>query len=105
MADYISREAAIDALENIDADVCKQYPDGYCDWGISRAAIKAMLKNVPAADVKPVRFTVAIPSEMEMDYYGTWGECQSCGYDGNTVSAKYCGGCGTRLIWRVNNGD
>lgn len=55
MADYISREAAIEALENTDADVCEQYPDGYCDWGIGRAAIKTMLKNVPAADVEPVR--------------------------------------------------
>lgn len=55
MSDYISREAAIEAFENVDADVCEQYPDGYCDWGFGRAVVESTLKNVPAADVEPVR--------------------------------------------------
>ena len=101
MADYISREAVLNMAywHGGKADFDHPYPDGVDAVDVSD------IEKIPAADVEPVRFTVAIPSETVRNYYGTWGECQSCGYDDNTVSAKYCGGCGTRLIWRVNNGD
>lgn len=74
MADYISRKVAIEALENSDADVCAQYPDGYCGCGFSRAAVRAMLKNVPAADVEPVRH-----GRWLEDDYG-FNICSECGW-------------------------
>ena len=56
MADrYISQEAAIKAFENADADVCEQYPDGFCDWGFGPKNVLETLQKIPAADVEPVR--------------------------------------------------
>lgn len=113
MDDSISRETAVAFAEHAyhEWNLAMAAADGHRQ--ISRCfkmqelckAVASVFADVPAADVKPVRFTAAIPSEMVRDYYGTWGECQSCGYDDNTVGAKYCGGCGSRLIWRTNNGD
>ena len=54
MAEYIEREAAINAFENGDADVCEEYPDGYCDWGFGRENIADIISKIPAADVAPV---------------------------------------------------
>ena len=31
-------------------------------------------------------------------YYGHWIKCLQCGYIDNVKHAKYCGGCGKRLI-------
>ena len=55
MSDYISREAAIEAFENADADVLEDYGDGACDWGFGMKNIQEVLNSVPAADVEPVR--------------------------------------------------
>lgn len=77
MSDYISREAAIEAFENVDADVCEQYPDGYCDWGFGRAVVESTLKNVPAADVEPVRrgkWNIRVSDERTLCL-----ECSVCG--------------------------
>lgn len=61
-----------------------------------------VMAEIPTADVKPVRYVGIQRAEIE-DYYGTWGVCAECGYKNNTVGAKYCGGCGARLIWRTKN--
>ena len=55
MSDYISREAALEALENADADVMEDYGDGTSDWGFGRENIRETLNSVSAADVEPVR--------------------------------------------------
>ena len=62
MSDYISREAAIEAFENADADVLEDYGDGACDWGFGMKNIREVLNSVPAADVEPER-------------NGRWEEC------------------------------
>lgn len=54
MSDYISREAALEAFENADADVMEDYGDGTSDWGFGRKNIRETLNSVPAADVEPV---------------------------------------------------
>lgn len=53
MAEYITKEAAIEAFEWGDADVIEDYGDG-CDFGFSRGAIKSGINSIPAADVAPI---------------------------------------------------
>lgn len=53
MAEYITKEAAIEVFEWGDADVIEDYGDG-CDFGFSRGAIKSVINSIPAADVAPV---------------------------------------------------
>lgn len=85
MADYISRETAIAAFENADADVCEQYPDGYCDYGFGRAAIESILKNVPAANVEPVR-------------HGRWISCSERMPEVETEVLALCNRDGYRFV-------
>ena len=96
MADYISREAAIEALENSDADVCEQYPDGYCDWGFGRETVESTLKNVPAADVEPVRHGRWVDKKG-----GFWdvAKCSVCGSPCPTagIPPRYCPNCGAKM--------
>lgn len=51
MAEYITKEAIIEAFEWGDADVVENYGDG-CIFGFSREAIKNIINSIPAADVK-----------------------------------------------------
>lgn len=53
MAEYITKEAAIEVFEWGDADVIEDYGDG-CDFGFSRGAIKSAINTIPAAEVAPV---------------------------------------------------
>lgn len=54
MAEYIEREALIDAFEYADADVCESYPDGYSEWGYGIRSVRDLIRSAPAADVAPV---------------------------------------------------
>lgn len=77
MSDYISREALKGAFDNADADVCKSYPDGYCDWGFGRKNINDVIDGVPAADVEPVRharWNIRLANESTLCL-----ECSVCG--------------------------
>ena len=90
MADYISREAVIDA-------VCRRcnyaFPeDEPCGDCLAKAAIMA----VSAADVEPVRHVCRKVWGID-EYYGEWLRCPICGYSDNANSAKYCGGCGAKM--------
>ena len=51
MAEYITKEAGIQAFEWGDADVFEDYKDGYIS-GFSREAIKNIINSIPAANVK-----------------------------------------------------
>lgn len=51
MAEYITKEAAIQAFEWGDADVFEDYKDGYIS-GFSRETIKNIINSIPAANVK-----------------------------------------------------
>lgn len=96
MSDYISREAALEAFENADADVMEDYGDGTSDWGFGRENIRETLNSVPAADVEPVRHVVLVSCGMD-EYYGEWVRCPNCDFDLNTSAAKFCGGCGAKM--------
>lgn len=113
MADYISREAAIEAFENADEDVFEDYGDGACDWGFGRKNIQEVLNSVPTADVAPVvhgRWIPIYESEMTgwdpavagRDPIGGY-ICSACKeesvYDCNDkfVLSKYCPNCGAKM--------
>lgn len=53
MAEYITKEAAIQVFEWGDADVIEDYGDGY-NFGFSRGIIKSAINAIPTADVAPV---------------------------------------------------
>lgn len=53
MAEYITKETAIQAFEWGDADVFEDYGDD-CNSGFSRESIKSAINTIPAADVAPV---------------------------------------------------
>ena len=116
MADYISREAALEAFENADADVMEDYGDGTSDWGFGRKNIRETLNSVPAANVEPVR-------------NGRWEEYTHsyyCGVDEygeprwvdravyycynpkcrrkTVVKEKYCPSCGAKMCLEDENG-
>ena len=37
-----------------EADVCEEFPDGYCEFGFSRERIKELLQDIPTVDAVPV---------------------------------------------------
>ena len=87
MAEYIVREAAIEICE-------KEYRErlrmaDYCGdtvaWNIG-----AEIKNMPAADVAPVRHA------MWKRYGKNLGECSECG-EIVSVRSNYCPNCGAKM--------
>ena len=41
-------------LDFADADVCEEFPDSYCEFGISREKIRELLRDIPTVDAVPV---------------------------------------------------
>ena len=41
-------------LDFADADVCEEFPDGYCEFGFSRENIRKLLRDAPTVDAVPV---------------------------------------------------
>ena len=98
MAEYIKKEAAIEAFEWGDADVIEDYGDG-CDFGFSRGAIKSGINSIPAADVAPV-------------VHAQWIEdgsgiiiCPECkrGYNLIAKYTHYCPNCGAKMDGGANH--
>lgn len=98
MAEYITKEAAIEAFEWGDADVIEDYGDG-CDFGFSRGAIKSGINSIPAADVAPV-------------VHAQWIEdgsgiiiCPECkrGYNLIAKYTHYCPNCGAKMDGGANH--
>ena len=94
MAEYITKEAVIQAFEWGDADVFEDCEDGYIS-GFSREAIKNIINSIPAADVTPVVYGRWI-------WHNKWEpfefkyECSIC-HDGSDLESKYCPHCGAKL--------
>lgn len=93
MADYISREAAINAVLSEPPEA--HYPDWYA----------AILKELPAADVEPVRrgwWKTFDSSYWRSTQYGVQEidcvkiRCGLCGR-GSAVRTNYCPNCGAKM--------
>ena len=99
MADYISREAAIEALRPYKVDPFKigfldDNTDGFND-GIDTAISE--LSVMPAADVRPVKIGHYITDEMGDS------SCSECGEKYLDITKRFCPECGAEL--RRNDGD
>ena len=100
MSDYISREAALEAFENADADVMEDYGDGTSDWGFGRENIRETLNSVPAADVEPVRHGAWYPRFEDWRQQQEGNKCSVCGFEyyGTGIrSFHYCPNCGAKM--------
>ncbi len=112
MSDYISREAAKEAFENADADVCESYPDGHCDWGFGRSNINAVIDGIPAADVEPVRHGEWARTDDDWNSLSTF-QCSACGEewcfeideDLPTLNYNYCPNCGCKMDLEDKSND
>lgn len=106
MSDYISREAALKAFENADADVMEDYGDGTSDWGFGRGNIREILNSVPAADVEPVRHGAWYPCFEDWRQQQEGNKCSVCGFEyyGTGIRAfHYCPNCGAKMDLEVEN--
>lgn len=93
MAEYITKEAAIQVFEWGEADVIEDYGDG-CNFGFSRGIIKSAINAIPAADVAPVVNGRWVPFHSEAA--GDIQYCSACdiGFDAKT---DYCPHCGAKM--------
>lgn len=106
MAEYITKEAVIQAFEWGDVDVFEDCGDGYIS-GFSRDAIKNTINSIPAADVTPV---VHGRWEKQNGLYSC-SECgKTCPYDVQADvieywACNYCPNCGCRIDGGDNNAN
>lgn len=102
MAEYITKEAVIQAFEWGDVDVFEDCWDGYIS-GFSREAIKNIINSIPAADVAPVVYGQWIRPHWKNSNYCC--DCSECG--GETMHREYqwhkndiypiCPNCGAKM--------
>ena len=99
MADYISREAAIKELLDTYE---REFPtaDGAFDLFVVRI-MPRVLRNIPAADVEPVRHGRLLRTGLD-ECYGEFGDCTVCGFS-NLIGSIYCSECGTKLDGGVDD--
>lgn len=95
MAEYITKEAAIQAFEWGEADVIEDYGDGY-NFGFSRGIIKSAINAIPAADVAPVVHARWIDDGRGIII------CPECkrGYNLHAKYTHYCPNCGAKMDGR-----
>ena len=89
MSDYISRDSITEwRPKNIEIFNSRAY--------IDLEELLALVDGIPAADVAEVRHVHRKVWGID-EYYGEWLRCPNCGYEDNTINAKYCGGCGAKM--------
>ena len=90
MSDYISREAAIKAIEERSCYNCGAIPKN-CEMCRTRDHIKAVL-SVPAADVRPVVRGHWYETDLRCVF-----KCSNCGKLFGTVKYNHCPNCGADM--------
>lgn len=86
MSDYISRQAAIDALDRIFDNVPMELTTEIL-------RLRRELRGLPSADVVPV-------AHSEWIYHMSFGVCKKCGYEyewKGTDAKNYCPNCGVKM--------
>lgn len=95
MAEYISKEDLIKAVEDADVDIVADYGDYDCECGFSRDELSQIINSIPIADVEPVRHGVWEPI---IDGFGClegWIHPE-CGRTTREAS-QYCPTCGAKM--------
>ena len=97
MNDLISRQAAIDALDEIESEVADGYGYQYEKW-------RKYFCGLPSAQPEPVKHAHWIPDERETGEGSNTYKCSACGeiqmlIEGtpNENGWKYCPNCGARM--------
>ena len=100
MAEYIEREALIKAIKVHETAENDRIETGY-NWALDD--IEEIVKQMPAADVKPVRYSSwkyttypIVDFDGASRYCATGYVCKACGHSEKTM-APYCGGCGATM--------
>ena len=94
MGEYISREAAIDAVLGVYYDIP--------DIDLSGEKLEAAILNIQAADVEPVKhgrwieYTKVIIPEPYNKWEQAW-KCSECGFDDGFVAYNFCPNCGAKM--------
>lgn len=100
MAEYIEREAMLEAFENADPDVYEDYGDGTVDWGFGRKNIQDMIIGIPRADVAPVvhgRWEMR-PTGMATDSGPEYkAYCTVCNEPNKQYQPPFCPHCGAKM--------
>ena len=91
MADYIDRQAAVDALNKLDVSDGVGISSIACS--VQESAISA-IQHLPSVDVQTVRNG---HWKTVFDNNGYHAICPFCGEWKYHQSQKYCGECGTRM--------
>ena len=113
MAEYIGREALIDAVESIDwysvykGKLTAGAPN--TENALYKASsIYAVIDNAPSADVAPVRhgrWVDAYP-DIESNPMFMYGICSECGFEqGISKYLSYCPNCGAKMDGGDGNSD
>lgn len=101
MSDYISREALIDRLNN-NLSACNH---GTFSEMCYADAIETV-KNLPAADVEPVRHGAWYPRFEDWRQQQEGNKCSVCGFEyyGTGIrSFHYCPNCGAKMCLEDND--
>lgn len=109
MSDYISREAAIEAIrEEFGCETCNGGNIGtmctFCDVGQTIL----LIKNIPAADVEPVRHGAWHQCFEDWRQQQEGNKCSVCGFEyyGTGIRAfHYCPNCCAKMILEDENHD
>ena len=91
MSDYISRQAAIEAVEK-----CQQYKVSKEDYAVDFAEVKTEMMMLPTADVRENITDRKVIGGGEHDGATCWFECSRCGKTVD-VNDKFCSECGARF--------
>lgn len=103
MSDYISREALIGKVERHYCDPCKgQGGDLGGDWCRSCVinSVLEKVREIPAADVEPVRHGAWYPCFEDWRQQQEGNKCSVCGFEyyGTGIrSFHYCPNCGAKM--------
>ena len=97
MSDYISRQAAIDALPK--PKIC-EYMDEFgagrnsCAYDAEKA-----IEDVSSADVVPVVHGRWLPQKENHEFKEAWMKCSVCGYPVSrwTGNTNFCPNCGAKM--------
>lgn len=97
MAEYISKEDLIKAIEDAGADVIADYGDYDCESGFSRDNLSQIINSIPTADVEPVRHGKWI-RKVENDGYAM-SLCSDCSFPVHIYwgESKFCPACGAKM--------
>lgn len=89
MTDYIDRQAAIDALAKHE----KSKGHNYTLFVDIVSECAEIIRDLPSAEVEPVKRGKWIPLEEEIGLY----ECSVCGHKILRVECNYCPNCGAKM--------